>query len=133
MNGIYVQKVHIFNKTIKTRCGNLSENYKLLLRNDFDKYVSAFIGLWKWNIINCRLSCTWIIILGYTLDSFLFLYSLTWGSLYFQLRKHKTMIHSIYCYSQLKLWNPLYKLTSTKSSLCSIVNLTWIEFCGITA
>ena len=42
MNGIYVQKVHIFNKTIKTRCGNLSENYKLLLRNDF-KYVSAFL------------------------------------------------------------------------------------------
>ena len=38
----YIQK----NK-IKTRCVNLSESYKLLLRNDFDKYVSAFIGLWK--------------------------------------------------------------------------------------
>ena len=35
-------KKSIFNKTMKTRRVNISENYKLLLRNDF-KYVSAFL------------------------------------------------------------------------------------------
>ena len=36
------------------------KNYKLLLRNDLDKYdVCVFIGLWKWNIVNCRLNGIW--------------------------------------------------------------------------
>ena len=63
-------KKFIFGKTFKTRYINLSmcstyancvrtayKNYKLLLRNDLDKYdVCVFIGLWKWNIVNCRLN-----------------------------------------------------------------------------